>query len=244
MRATVHAAPVRATSASRYCRRVYQPGHRRFEVEDPAALLTELCAVVPATLVTHGQGGFRASILPMLFDPNEGPHGVLRGHLARGNPQWREIEASIAAGGDAAGEALVIFDGPDAYVSPAWYEEKRLTGKVVPTWNYVTVQAQGKITTVHDPDWLVPHVGRLVARHEAARPDPWALSDAPDDYVRTQARAIVGLELRITRLEAKAKLSQNRSEADIEGAIEGLAGGSPRDRDVANAMRGGPGPSR
>ena len=217
---------------------MYQPAHGKFEVEDPAALLAELCAVVPATLVTHGPDGFRASILPMLFDRDDGPHGTLCGHLARGNPQWREIEASMAAGGDGAGEALAIFDGPDAYVSPAWYEEKRLTGKVVPTWNYVTVQAHGTITTIHDPEWLIPHVGRLVARHEAGRPHPWALTDAPEDYVRTQARAIVGLELRITRLEAKAKLSQNRSDADIDGAIDGLGLGPPHEQAVAAEMRG------
>jgi transcriptional regulator len=216
---------------------MYQPGHGRFKVIEPAALLAELCAVVPATLVTHGANGFRASILPMLFDPADGPTGILRGHLARGNPQWREIESSIAAGGDGAGEALAIFDGPDAYVSPAWYEEKRLTGKVVPTWNYVTIQAHGAITTIHDADWLIPHVGRLVARHEAGRDHPWALTDAPEDYIATQARAIVGLELRITRLEAKAKLSQNRSDADIAGAIDGLEAGTPRERDVAAAMR-------
>ena len=215
---------------------MYQPAHRKFLVENPAALLGELCAVVPATLVTHGPSGFRASILPMLFDPDDGPHGTLRGHLARGNPQWREIETSTDAGGDGAGEALAIFDGPDAYISPAWYPEKRLTGKVVPTWNYVTIQAHGTITTVHDIEWLIPHVSRLVARHEAARPDPWALSDAPDDYIRTQARAIVGLELRVVRLEAKAKLSQNRSDADIAGTIGGLDAGSPTERAVAERM--------
>ena len=218
---------------------MYQPAHRKFEVEDPAAALAELCAHVPATLVTRGPDGFRASILPMLFDPQDGPHGTLRGHLAQGNPQWREIEASIAAGGDGAGECLAIFDGPDAYVSPAWYEEKRLTGKVVPTWNYVTVQAHGTLTTQHDPDWLIPHVGRLVARHEAGREHPWALSDAPEAYVRGQARAIVGLELHITRLEAKRKLSQNRSAGDVAGAIEGLAGGSAIERSVADEMRRG-----
>lgn len=216
---------------------MYQPAHGKFEVEDPAALLGELCAVVPATLVTHGPLGFRVSILPMLFDRDDGPHGMLRGHLARGNPQWREIEASIVAGGGAAREALAIFDGPDAYVSPAWYEEKRLTGKVVPTWNYVTVQAHGTISTIHDPAWLIPHVGRLVARHEAGRPDPWSLSDAPEDYVRTQARAIVGLELRIARIEAKAKLTQNRRALDIEGTIEGLSVGTPSERAVAELMR-------
>jgi transcriptional regulator len=222
---------------------MYQPAHRKFEVADAAAVLAELSAVVPATLVTHGPDGFRASILPMLFEPRDGEHGILRGHLARGNPQWRGIEAAIAAGAagvprEAGGaECLAIFDGPDAYVSPAWYEEKRLTGRVVPTWNYVTVQAHGTLTTIHDPDWLIPHVARLVARHEGARPEPWALTDAPDDYVRTQARAIVGLELRITRLEAKAKLSQNRSEADIDGSIEGLDAGSPEERAVADRMR-------
>jgi transcriptional regulator len=216
---------------------MYQPAHGKFEVEDAAAYLAALCAVVPATLVTHGPDGFRASILPMLFDRDDGPHGTLRGHLARGNPQWREIEASIAAGGGRAGEALAIFDGPDAYVSPSWYEEKRLTGKVVPTWNYVTVQAHGTLATIHDPDWLIPHVGRLVERHEGGRPDPWALSDAPEDYVRTQARAIVGLELRIARVEAKAKLTQNRSAADIEGTIEGLSAGTAGERAVAEEMR-------
>jgi transcriptional regulator len=220
-----------------YRRGMYQPAHRKFEVEDAAAVLLELCAVSPATLVTHGPDGLRALILPMLFDPDDGPSGTLRGHLARGNPQWRDIEASIAADGDRAGEALALFDGPDAYVSPAWYEEKRLTGKVVPTWNYVNVQAHGTITTIHDPEWLIPHVGRLVARHEAGRANPWALTDAPDDYIRTQARAIVGLELRLTRLEAKAKLSQNRSDADIEGTIQGLGGGGAAERAVAAAMR-------
>jgi len=216
---------------------MYQPAHRKFEVADPGAVLAELCAVVPATLVTHGPDGLRASILPMLFDRDDGPSGTLRGHLARGNPQWREIEAAIAAGADGGGEALAIFDGPDAYISPAWYEEKRLTGKVVPTWNYVTVQAHGTITTIHDTDWLIPHVGRLVARHERTRSHPWALSDAPADYVSSQARAIVGLELRILRLEAKAKLSQNRSDADIKGTIAGLDAGGPPERAVAARMR-------
>jgi predicted FMN-binding regulatory protein PaiB len=148
---------------------MYQPAHGKFEVEDAAAYLAELCAVVPATLVTHGPGGFRATILPMLFDGDQGPHGMLRGHLARGNPQWREIEASVAAGGDGAGEALAIFDGPDAYISPAWYEEKRLTGKVVPTWNYATVQAHGTISTIHDPDWSHTSAGLSSATNPVDR---------------------------------------------------------------------------
>ena len=208
---------------------MYQPAHRKFEVEDPATVLDELAAHVPATLVTLGSDGLRASILPMLFYPHDGPTGTLRGHLARGNPQWRDISTDV--------EALAIFDGADAYVSPAWYEEKRLTAKVVPTWNYVTVQAHGTITLHHDPDWLLPHVRRLVERHESRRLDPWSVDDAPDGYVETQAKAIVGLELRISRLEAKRKLSQNRSPEDVEGVIAGLAAGSAEERAVAREMR-------
>jgi transcriptional regulator len=207
---------------------MYQPAHGRFAVADPAALLTELVRQVPATLVTLGDLGLRASILPMLFDADDGEHGTLRGHLARPNPQWRD------AGTDY--EELAIFDGPDAYVSPALYEEKRRTGKVVPTWNYVTVLAHGTLVARPEPDWLLPHVRRLVERHEAGRREPWSIDDAPDGYVETMVRAIVGLELRITRLEAKRKLSQNRSAADIEGVIAGLAGGSPRDQAVAIEM--------
>jgi transcriptional regulator len=164
----------------------------------------------------------------MLFDPDDGEHGTLRGHLARPNPQWRD------AGSDS--EALAIFDGPDAYVSPALYEEKRLTGKVVPTWNYVTVLAHGTLVARPEPEWLLSHVRRLVERHEAGRREPWSIDDVPDGYVETMVRAIVGLELHITRLEAKRKLSQNRSAADIEGVIAGLAGGSPRDQAVADEM--------
>ena len=206
---------------------LYQPGHGKFQVEDPAALLAELCQTVPATLVTHAAEGFRATILPMLFDPLDGPFGTLRGHLARGNPQWRDL-------GDAHG--LAIFAGPDAYISPSWYAEKRLTGKVVPTWNYVTVQAHGLLSLRHEPDWLLAHVRRLVDRHEQGRPDPWSLDDAPDGYAETQVRAIVGLELRIDRLEAKRKLSQNRSEADIAGTIAGLHQGGSADQAVAALM--------
>jgi transcriptional regulator len=212
---------------------MYQPAHRRFEVDDPAALLAELCRQVPATLVTLASDGLRASILPMLFDPDDGPSGTLRGHLARGNPQWRDISAEV--------EALAIFDGPDAYITPSWYEEKRRTGKVVPTWNYVTVHARGSIVLHHEPEWLIPHVRRLVERQEAARDVPWSVDDAPASYIESQARAIVGLELRITRLEAKRKLSQNRDDDDIEGTIAGLTDGGPSERAVAAAMRRGKG---
>jgi transcriptional regulator len=209
---------------------MYQPAHGRFRVDDASRLLSELSAIRPATLVTVGPGGLRASILPMLFDPDDGPYGTLRGHLARGNPQWREVSPEV--------EAMAILDGADAYVSPAWYEEKRLTGKVVPTWNYTTVQAHGQLTVHHEPEWLLANVRSLADRHEAGREHPWSVDDAPDGYVETQARAIVGLELRITRIEAKRKLSQNRSAADVELVIAALSRGSTGDRAVAADMQG------
>lgn len=208
---------------------MYQPAHKGFAVADPASLLTELSAWVPATLVTVSGDGLRASILPMLFDPDDGPHGTLRGHLAKPNPQLRDMSADV--------EALAMFDGPDAYVSPAFYEAKRLTGQVVPTWNYTTVHAHGTLTLKPEPEWLLAHVRRLVERHEAGRAEPWSIDDTPEGYVETQVRAIVGLEMRISRLEAKRKLSQNRSAADFDGVIAGLSDGSPRDQAVAADMR-------
>jgi len=208
---------------------MYQPAHGRFEVDAPEALLAELASRVPATLVTLGGEGLRASILPMLFDPDEGEHGTLRGHLARPNPQLRDISPDI--------DALAIFDGPDAYITPSWYEEKRLTGKVVPTWNYTTVLAYGTIALHPEPEWLIPHVRRLVERQEAGRSEPWSIDDTPEGYVETMVRAIVGLEMRITRLDAKQKLSQNRSSEDVDGVIVGLGQGTPREQEVAADMR-------
>jgi transcriptional regulator len=210
---------------------MYQPAHGRFSVADPAALLAELSAFVPATLVTAGPGGMRTTILPMLFEPGDGEHGMVRGHVARGNPHWREIAD------DGSTEAIAIFNGPDAYISPAWYEEKRRTGKVVPTWNYTTVVVHGRLSTQHDPAWLIPHVRLLVERHEGGRVEAWSLDDAPTDYVAIQAKAIVGLELRIERIDAKRKLTQNRSQDDFDGVVAALSEGSPREQAVADEMR-------
>jgi transcriptional regulator len=207
---------------------VYQPGHNRFAVADPATLLTELCSRVPATLVTLNGGALRASILPMLFDAADGERGVLRGHLARGNPQWRDFDEAVGG--------LAIFDGPEAYITPSWYEEKRRNGKVEPTWNYVTIQARGTLHLNTDPEWLVAHVRRLVDRHESGLATPWSIDDAPAGYIETQARAIVGLELVISSLEAKRKLSQNRSTGDIAGVMNGLSRGNPFEQALAEEM--------
>jgi transcriptional regulator len=202
---------------------MYQPGHGKFIVDDPLTLLTELARVSPATLVSQSDGGYLTTLLPFIVAP-----GVLRGHVARGNPHWRALESH--------GTAVAIFLGPDAYVSPAWYEEKRRNGKVVPTWNYSMVVVHGMVKVHHEHGWLLENVGDLVARHESQRKEPWALSDAPADYIDVQARAIVGLEMTIERIDAKRKLSQNRSTADFEGTLEGLDAGEPRERAVANDM--------
>ena len=207
---------------------MYQPAHDRFRVDDPGHYLTDLAATVPATLVTLSSHGLVASILPMVFHPAEGSSGVLRGHLARGNPQWRDIAADV--------DALAIFDGPDSYITPTFYETKRRTGKDVPTWNYTTVHVRGPLTLNHDPDWLLAHLRVLVDRQEAGRPDPWSVDDPPAGYIEARVKAIVGLELRITGIDAKRKLSQNRIAADFQSVIAGLSTGTPREQAVAAAM--------
>ena len=196
---------------------MYQPAHDRFRVADPAGYLAQLAGSVPATLVTLSSSGLVASTLPMVFHPAEGSAGVLRGHLARGNPQWRDLAPDV--------DALVIFDGPDSYITPGFYETKRLTGEDVPTWNYTTVQVRGPLALRHEPDWLLAHLRALVDRQEASRAEPWSVDDPPEGYIQTQAKAIVGLEMRIRSIEAKRKLSQNRIAADFEGVVAGAIGG-------------------
>lgn len=208
---------------------LYQPGHDRFAVADTAAELDRLAAEVPATLVTLSSGGLVASILPMVFHPGVGAQGVLRGHLARANPQWRDIAPGV--------DALALFDGPDAYVTPGWYETKRRTGRDVPTWDYVTLQVRGPVHVHHEQAWLLDHLRALVDRHEAARAEPWSIDDPPEGYIATNAKAIVGLELVIGAIEAKRKLSQNRLAVDFDGVVEGLSAGSARERAVATEMR-------
>lgn len=199
-----------------------------FREDDPAALAAMIGASPLATLVTATADGLLATPLPLLFDPDEGPFGALHGHLARANPQWRT---------PVVGEALATFSGPDAYVSPGWYASKAEHGKVVPTWNYAAVHAYGTIEFFEDSERLLEVVGRLTARHEAGRPAPWAVSDAPADFLAAQLRGIVGMRMVITRLEGKRKMSQNRSAADRAGVAQGLAGeASERARRVAGEI--------
>jgi transcriptional regulator len=166
--------------------------------------------------------GLFATHLPLVLDRPRGPHGTLEGHVARANPHHRQAPAS--------GDALVIFQGPDAYITPSWYAAKAEHGRVVPTWNYVAVHAYGTLRFVEDDAFLQRHLDALTNRHEAGRERPWATADAPGDYLAQLRRAIVGVELVITRLEGKWKMSQNRSQADIDGVEQGLAS-SPREGD-------------
>ena len=164
-----------------------------------------------------------------MLDPDDGPQGSLIGHVARANPQWRTT--------DTGQEALAIFSGPDSYISPSFYETKRLTGKVVPTWNYVTVHVRGRIGFFQEPEALLGLVRRLTERHEGERAAPWAVSDAPADFIQSQLRAIVGVRLEITAMTGKWKMSQNRSPADRTGVVAGLrADGRPAAEAVADAV--------
>jgi transcriptional regulator len=167
-----------------------------------------------ATLVTLNAGGLVASHLPLLVDEEPAPNGRLIGHLARANGQWRDIDAGT--------DALAIFHGPQAYISPAWYPTKAETGKVVPTWNYAAVHAYGALRIIEDAAWLRELVGRLTNRHEAGHANPWKVEDAPEEFIQAQLKGIVGIELTVQRLEGKWKLSQNRPEKDRIGTERGL----------------------
>jgi len=186
---------------------MYVPTHFAASDEDVASLLDGAHVV---DLISPTADGLIATPLPMLFEGTS-----LVGHVARNNPHWRDAVA---------GESLVIARGPDAYVSPSWYATKREHGRVVPTWNYLTAHVYGELVVHDDVEWLRALVTRLTERHELTRPRPWSVTDAPAAFIEGQLRAIVGVELRIARLEAKAKLSQNRPEADRAGVIAGLDG--------------------
>lgn len=183
---------------------MYVPNH--FSVSDSKILHQLIDAHPLGVLVTYGNDGLDANHLPFELDSNAGSNGVLRAHVARANPLWREVSHGA--------EALVIFRTDDAYVSPNWYPSKHEFHKQVPTWNYRVVHAHGKITVHDDADFVRGLVGRLTQTHEAAQPVPWKMSDAPTEYIDAMLRAIVGIEIEITRLVGKLKLSQNRELRD------------------------------
>jgi transcriptional regulator len=190
---------------------MYQPPHFR---EDSRTAQHALIWAYPlGLLITGDLDGLTANPIPFLLD-EAGEHGVLRAHLARANPQWRALAA--------AEECLVVFQGPQGYVTPDWYASKREHGRVVPTWNYATVHAWGRPQVIEDEGWLRRQIADLTTLREAPRARPWAVTDAPEPFVAAQLRALVGVEIPITRIEGKWKMSQNRPEADRTGVIAGF----------------------
>ena len=183
-----------------------------------------------AVLISHGQQGLLATHLPVLLDTSEGEFGTVYAHLARANRQWQELEQGA--------EALLVFPGADAYVSPSYYPSKAENPKVVPTWNYLAVHAYGTAEVIHDAAPLLQIVSRLTDRHEQGRSEPWSVADAPADYLDGMLRAIVGIRLPIARLQGARKLSQNRSAQDIAGVRDGLSASPDHlDNQLAAHMR-------
>ena len=188
----------------------------KFNAETRVEVLDALMRRHPlAALVTMGTGGLFATHLPVVLHRESETHAVLRGHLARANRQWQEF--------DAGGQALAIFTGPEHYITPGWYPEKKVSGKVVPTWNYAVVHAYGTLRVIEDAAWLLEHLNTLVDTHEATFEKPWSVADAPADFVAAIAKGIVGLELTVERLEGKWKVSQNQNEPTRVSVADGLA---------------------
>ncbi|HEU4636266.1 MAG TPA: FMN-binding negative transcriptional regulator [Edaphobacter sp.] len=191
---------------------MYIPKHNE---ETRTEVLDHLMRTRPlASLVTLGATGLFATHLPLVLHRKDDQHAVLRGHLARANRQWKDFSRET--------DALAIFSGPQHYITPAWYPDKAETGKVVPTWNYAVVHAYGRLEIIEDSDWLLTHLNSLTDIHEATRPEPWSVADAPADFIATIARGIVGIEMKIERLEGKWKASQNQTEQTRASVAEGL----------------------
>lgn len=200
-----------------------------FRQDDLPSLHAQIQSSGLAIVTSTGAQGLQASHLPLLLEPGEGEFGTLYGHFARANGHWHDLAAGA--------EALVVFSGADAYVHPGWYPAKAEHGKVVPTWNYIAVHAWGQAEVFDEPERLLELVSRLSDRHEQGRAQPWAVSDAPREYIDAMLRAIVGFALPIRRLEGKWKLSQNRSASDQAGVRTGLAtSNNPRDHELAAQM--------
>jgi transcriptional regulator len=186
-----------------------------FKIEDVADAHGLMRAHPFAVLVTYGSTGLFATHLPTVLKVDAvAPLGRIECHVARPNPQWETFARDV--------EALMIFQGPEAYIRPGWYPSKAEHGKAVPTWNYTVVHAYGRIDVVRDAEWLLTHVGELTDQQEQPHPEPWATSDAPASYTAMLARGIVGMTFTITRLEGKAKMSQNREPRDRDGVVQGL----------------------
>ena len=202
---------------------MYIPKH--FEETD-AVVLHELIRAHPlGALVAATAHGLEANHIPFLVHSESGPNGALHGHLARANPMWRQLASDT--------RVLVIFQGPERFITPSWYPTKQETGKVVPTWNFAVVHVHGVARVIDDPRWVRDHLEQLTREHESRREKPWQVSDAPDEFIAQKLAHIVGLEIAIARLEGKWKVGQNLGARDRAGVIEGLQRESG---DAARAM--------
>lgn len=210
---------------------MYVPAY--FEPPGDEAMVALMRARPLATVVVHGAAGLVANHIPLEFFEGIGPHGVLRGHVARANPLWQEVSSGLAA--------LAVFQGPDHYVSPTWYPTKREHGRVVPTWNYCVVHAHGSLRAVEDDVWLAELLTRLTEVNERAMPAPWHVDDAPAEFIERMRSAVVGIELCISRLEGKWKVSQNQPANNRAGVVDALrGGGSDHARAMADLVAGKP----
>ena len=200
-----------------------------FEERDVDTLHRTIEAHPLGALVAVTSGGLDANHIPFLIDAEPAPFGSLHGHVARANPVWRELDGA---------PALVIFQGPQQFITPSWYPTKQETGRVVPTWNYVVVHAHGRARVIDDHAQVRAHLERLTDRHEQSRDNPWKVTDAPDDFIDKMASAVVGIEMTVERLIGKWKVSQNRTTRDREGVVNGLVqNGSPAARAMADLVR-------
>ena len=199
---------------------MYRPAH--FREDDPATIAAFIDAHALAVLVANAPAGLLANHIPLLRFEADGGGTVLRGHVARANDFWKVVPSGT--------EVLAVFAGADRYITPSWYPTKATSGEVVPTWNYTVVHAHGRIRFIDDANWVRPLVVALTERHEARRPAPWSIGDAPEPYIARMLGAIVGFEITVERLEGKVKASQNRTAAERDGVSAGLvADGVPED---------------
>ena len=208
---------------------MYQPPHF---IETRQDVLHGLIRSHPlGLLISNGTDGPIANAIPFLLDAEAGPNGRLRAHLARANPQWRQLADNPAS------PVLVVFQGADAYVTPSWYETKRETGKVVPTWNYAIVQVRGTVKVIEDAEWIAQQITELTLSQEGNRNEPWAVTDAPPTFIQSQIKGIIGLEIEISEIHGKWKVSQNRPVADRVGVAQGLENEDHRSPDMARLVR-------
>lgn len=198
---------------------MYIPVH--FEEHDQGVLHALVRSHPLGTWVTEAGGQLVVNHIPLILDSTRGPFGTLLGHVARANTIWRTASRQV--------ESVVVFQGPQAYITPSWYPAKQEHGRVVPTWNYAVVHAHGIPRIIDDPEWVRQHVVALTDVHEANRDTPWRVSDAPTSFIENLLKGIVGIEIPIARLVGKWKASQNRSAADRHGVIEGLRGAGDRE---------------